>query len=258
MWSYRRLPRPFRTLLRVIALLILAVSASRMWRDSTQRGSEADLERQLTPPGAAPSREGIAAVVLIDVSGSMGESVKDEAGADQPKIDIARRATLDLIRQFDAYAKAHLEEPVVVGLFEFSARDGQLSTREVIPLSAPDPARAQSVLARMEADGGTPIGDAVVAGKRALDAAGLTRRHLLVVTDGENTDGHEPGDVLQAIGRRPEVERPSIYFVAFDIEASRFDAVREAGGLVLAAANERELNTTLNSLLTGKILVEGP
>ena len=36
------------------------------------------------------------------------------------------------------------------------------------------------------------------------------------------------------------------------------DAVREAGGLVLAAANAQELNATLNSLLTGKILVEGP
>ena len=109
----------------------------------------------------------------------------------------------------------------------------------------------------MKASGGTPIGDAMVAGKRALDATGLSRRHLLVVTDGENTDGPEPDDVA---GRHrcaaPPTERPSIYFVAFDIDASRFNGVRDAGGLVLEAANARALNDTLDSLLRGKILIE--
>jgi hypothetical protein len=32
--------------------------------------------------------------------------------------------------------------------------------------------------------------------------------------------------------------------------------VRDAGSLVLPAANAQELNTTLDALLTGKILVE--
>jgi hypothetical protein len=63
---------------------------------------------------------------------------------------------------------------------------------------------------------------------------------------------------MRALARRPEQERPSVYFVAFDIAASRFDAVREAGGLVLGAANAEELDKTLGALLTGKILVEGP
>jgi hypothetical protein len=56
--------------------------------------------------------------------------------------------------------------------------------------------------------------------------------------------------------RRPESERPSVYFVAFDIAAARFEAVKNAGGLVLAAANAQELTDTLDFLLTGKILVE--
>jgi hypothetical protein len=58
------------------------------------------------------------------------------------------------------------------------------------------------------------------------------------------------------MGRRPEAERPSIYFVAFDIDEDRFSGVRDAGGLVLAAADARELNETLDSLLRGKILIE--
>jgi len=193
----------------------------------------------------------------MDVSGSMAERVKD-GGQERPKIDVARRAAQSLIQQFAAYATAHPDEPVVVGLFEFSERGRDPSVREVIPLSPADPARAEAALARMHANGGTPIGDAMVAAKRALDASGLTRRHLLVVTDGENTDGYKPSDVMAALARRPEQERPSIYFVAFDIEASRFSAVRDGGGLVLSAGNAAELDATLNALLTGKILVEGP
>ena len=60
----------------------------------------------------------------------------------------------------------------------------------------------------------------------------------------------------RAIGKRPDAERPSIYFVAFDVEANRFARVRDAGGLVLSAANATELNTTLDTLLSDKILIE--
>jgi Mg-chelatase subunit ChlD len=128
----------------------------------------------------------------------------------------------------------------------------------VLPLSAPDAEKAEAALARLKAHGGTAIGEAMIDGKRALDRSRLSRRHLLVVTDGENTDGYEPADVMTALGKRPEAERPSVYFVAFDIAASRFDGVREGGGLVLEAANATELNRTLDFLLNGKILVEGP
>jgi len=186
----------------------------------------------------------------MDTSGSMNDDIR---GGSEQKIAIARRAAFDLLTQFDAYARAHPDEPVQVGLFEISSR----SAREILPLSAPDLTAAKSALASMRADGGTPIGEAIIAGKRALDRAGLSRRHLLVVTDGENTEGHSPDEVMAALMRRPEAERPSVYFVAFDISASRFDAVRNAGGLVLEAADAKELNETLDFLLTGKILVEG-
>ena len=123
-------------------------------------------------------------------------------------------------------------------------------------MGTPDRTRADAALAALRPDGGTPIGQAMITAKQELDRTGLTRRHLLVVTDGENTDGFPPDRVAAGIGRRPEAERPSIYFVAFDIEASRFRSVRDAGALVLAAANARELNDTLDGLLRGKILIE--
>jgi hypothetical protein len=242
-----------------IASFIAWLGSESRSRDETEK-PETDVEsidRDLAPPAGSPaSREGIAAIVLMDVSGSMRESVGEGAQA-EPKIDIARRAAEALVGQFAAYGQAHPDEPVLVGLMEFSERPPS-AAREVIPLSPPDPLHARAALARMTPEGGTPIGDAMVEGKRAHDRSGLTRRHLLVVTDGANTDGRDPEDVMRALAKRPEAERPSVYFVAFDVAASRFDSVRDAGGLVLAASNAQELDKTLGALLTGKILVEGP
>jgi Mg-chelatase subunit ChlD len=123
-------------------------------------------------------------------------------------------------------------------------------------MGAPDRSRADRALASMRASGGTPIGNAMIIAKRELDGTGLSRRHLLVVTDGENTDGFDPELVTAGINRRPQAERPSIYFVAFDVEAKRFARVRDAGALLLGASDASELNSTLDSLLRGQILIE--
>jgi len=216
------------------------------------------LQGELRPPDNAPTtiKEGLAAAIVIDVSGSMKDKVEGRNGQREEKIAIARRAALDLVDQFAGYAKDHPDEPVQLGVFEFSRRQGDPDCRPVVPMAPPDRERAAAAIANLRADGGTPIGQAMITAKLALDAAGLSRRHLLVVTDGENTDGVPPDRVATAIGKRPDAERPAIYFVAFDVEASRFASVRDAGGLILSAANATELNDTLDALLRGKILVE--
>ena len=214
------------------------------------------IDEQLAPTREIPVRDGLAAAILIDVSGSMEDSVRGIDGRREPKIEIARRAARDLIDQFARYAADHPDEDVRLGIYEFSRRRGEPDCRPVFPMNTPDPVRAEAAIAKLEADGGTPIGTAMITAKRELDRTGLTRRHLLVVTDGENTDGFRPDLVAAAIGRRPDAERPSMYFVAFDIEASRFARLRDAGGLVLPAADGRELNETLDSLLRGRILLE--
>ena len=98
----------------------------------------------------------------------------------------------------------------------------------------------------------------MIVAKRNLDATGLSKRHILVITDGENTTGYSPSDVTQVISSQSDMDRASIYFVAFDVAAAKFNSVREAGGLVLAASNETDLKGTLDYLLTGKILAEQP
>jgi len=252
---------PGVTAIRALAIVIVAGAVTSICsRESKDAGGmtsdERWLDEQLAPTASPPQREGLAAAIVIDVSGSMDGMVGGESGQNEPKIAIARRAAQDLVDQFARYAADHSGEPVLLGLYEFSERGSESDCRPIVPMGPPDRNRATAALARVRADGGTPIGSAMIVAKRELDATGLSRRHLLVVTDGENTTGVEPAQVTIAIGRRPELERPSIYFVAFDIEATRFSEVRDAGGLVLAAANAKELNDTLDTLLRGKILLE--
>jgi hypothetical protein len=248
----------------IVALLILVGSRCRDNAPPPQTGRVAEapaphleeIDKALAPERAAEPREGVAAAIVIDVSGSMDDRVTDAEGRRARKIDVARRAARDLVSQFATYAGNHPGETVNLGIFEFSRREGQADCRPIIPMGPPDPSQADAALARLDPEGGTPIGQAMITAKLALDATGLSRRHLLLVTDGENTDGYRPADVANAIARRPDEEKPSIYFVAFNIEARRFNGVRDAGGLVLSAANAKELNETLDSLISGKILLE--
>jgi Ca-activated chloride channel family protein len=248
---------PLVAILAVIAIAIVARNCEREANEPPREDrTDARIDGELTPASPGTSREGLAAAIVIDVSGSMADQVAGLDGRREPKIEIARRAARDLVEQFARYADDHKDEPVLLGLYEFSRRRGEPDCRPVIPMGPPDRARAAAAISRLEPDGGTPIGQAMITGKQALDATGLTRRHLLVVTDGENTDGFRPEQVAAGIARRPDAERPSIYFVAFDVAASRFAGVRDNGGLVLSAANGTELNETLDMLLRGKILVE--
>ena len=248
----------------LVAILLLSLSACRNGSGPGSVGRTAEapdrearkIDAALQPEGPAEARDGLAAAIVIDVSGSMNDRVSGENGRRDRKIDVARRAARDLIGQFASYADEHKDEPVLLAVYEFSRRDGHPDARPIIPMGPPDLTRADAALSRLDPDGGTPIGEAMLTAKKALDATGMSRRHLLIVSDGENTDGFKPDDVAAAIARRPEAERPSIYFVAFDIEANRFNRLRDAGGLVLSASSARELNDTLDMLLKGKILVE--
>jgi hypothetical protein len=259
-FSRRRRPR-----ILFIGIILFVIWAARRDRggngpddpepDDRPSRAEQRLDQSLTPPAAIAPREGLAAAILIDTSGSMYEEISTGAG-DEAKLVTARRAAANLVEQFARYANDHPDETVLVGLYEFSERSRQPDCRPIVPMGPPDLGRARDALIELRARGNTPIGNAMIVAKQQLDATGLTRRHLLVVTDGENTEGYEPEAVTAAINRRPEAERPSMYFVAFDVDARRFERVRDAGALLLGAANARELTDTLDTLLRGKILVE--
>jgi len=248
-----------------LALIVAIVAVKSCDRPAPPASSESTsipvtnpIQDALYQSNPAPPREGIAAMILIDTSGSMRESVRDADGNLQPKMKIAQQAALDLVNQFDTYARAHPDQNITLGIYEFSQRPPLPAARPVVNLGPPNPAAARSAILSMVPKGDTPIGDAMVVAKKSLDATGLSKRHILVITDGENTVGYSPADVTQVISAQSGDDRASIYFVAFDVAASTFNSVRNAGGLVLAASNETDLKGTLDYVLSGKILAEQP
>jgi hypothetical protein len=88
-----------------------------------------------------------------------------------------------------------------------------------------------------------------------LYKSGTIRKYLLVVTDGENTDGRSPRAVAREIHQRSE-GAVRMYFVAFDIAADRFDFLREVQGEVFEARNGAALRASLDSVYRGRILAE--
>jgi hypothetical protein len=216
------------------------------------------VRRQLELLPGVVRRDGTAVAVLVDTSGSMREPVADVDGQRHAKIDIAKRCLLELVGRCVDFARAHPDKPLELGIYEFSARRGAASCRRVLPLTAPDLAAAESAVQTMQPSGDTPIGDAMIVAKKDLNKAGLARTHILVLTDGENNRGVQPGCVAEAIAGLPEDSRSSVYFVAFDVAASQFSAVRDAGGLVLPASSGTELAQALDYILAGKILAEQP
>ena len=188
-----------------IVLLLVILSFKGCDRDDRRAARDDRTDEQiasaLAPASAVAQREGLAAAIVIDVSGSMKDPVKGLDGRGEPKIEVARRAARDLVEQFARYAEEHKDESVQLGIYEFSRRRGEPDCRPIIAMGPPDRTRADSAIQRLDPEGGTPIGQAMITAKRALDDTGLSRRHLLLVTDGENTDGYAPERVAQGIAQ---------------------------------------------------------
>lgn len=215
------------------------------------------IEQRLTAePLPENRRDGTAVLILVDTSGSMDDRVPNAGGELQRKMEIAKKAVVGLVAQAQKFAKERPEAGIALGIDEFSVRGGEPSSRPVVPLGPPDSSAAASALVRVFPKGGTPIGDAMIEAKLKLDRSGFRKTHILVITDGQNTNGYAPADVANVVSRLPDDRRSSLYFIAFDVAASHFNAAREAGALVLGASNGQELQQTLGYVLTGKILAE--
>ena len=102
----------------------------------------------------------------------MADTVPNAEGQPEPKIEIAKRAAISLASQFASFSTAHPDETVIVGLYVFSSRDNQPAARQLTMLSPPSVEAARVAVARMQPDGGTPIGEAMIAAKQDLDETG--------------------------------------------------------------------------------------
>lgn len=191
---------------------------------------------------------GASVALLLDVSGSMAETA---TGDSRPKFIVAREALRAMLEATDSFAVKQPGFPINVGLYAFSS-----AVTRLVPIKPYNRAELQAALASSpEPKGSTSIGDAMDLARQDLYQAGTIRKYILVVTDGENTNGRSPRDVAREIAARSDGAVRQ-YFVAFDVDASRFDFLKEVKGEVLGAANGIALRAGLDSIYRGKILAE--
>jgi Mg-chelatase subunit ChlD len=201
-------------------------------------------------PYQAEAEEGLGAAVaiLVDTSGSMKEPAP---GDSRRKYVVAREALDAMLDATDAFIARRPDFPIKIGVYSFSSSVHRL--RAIQPYNRE---AVKSVLANLPGPGGgTAIGDAMREARPDLYRAGVFRKYLLVVTDGENTNGRNPEDVAREIWGKSQ-GGVQIFFVAFDTTPEKFAFLKEVGGDVIGAGTGAELRTALDGVYQGKILAE--
>ncbi len=193
---------------------------------------------------------GAAVAILVDTSGSMRQ---DAPGDTRPKYEVAQAALEAMLEATEAFIAKRPDFPIKIGLYSFSS-----NVRTLMPIQPYDRAAIRTSLAGLpRPGGGTAIGEALRTARPDLYRAGVFRKYLLVVTDGENTSGRSPDDVARDIFQKSE-GAVQIYFVAFDTNPQKFAFLKEVGGDVIGAGTGGELRTALDQVYQGKILAEAP
>lgn len=220
-----------------------------------RRDREGDVSRRPVyddVPYQAETQEGLGAAVaiLIDTSGSMRQRA---AGDGRPKFEVARDALAAMLDATDAFVAKRPDFPIKIGIYSFSS-----SVRTLQPIVPYDRDELRRTLAAVPPPGGgTAIGEAMAAARPDLYRAGVFRKYLIVVTDGENTTGRPPDRIAREIFAKSE-GAVQTYFVAFDTSPETFGFLKEAGGDVFGAGNGDELQKALDGVYQGKILAEAP
>ena len=204
--------------------------------------------------GVTRAEDDIAVAIVYDTSGSMTGAVKDAQGKPTPKWQIANRALENIVAQLEKFASTSPRK-LRVGLYIFSSQ----GAKEVIAPKTFEAAKLREWLASFKKpDGGTPLGNATAEAAAALMALKNVSRHVLVITDGENTVGPPPEQRINKINDEAlkSGDGISFHFVAFDVNASVFAAIKKLGATLLSASDEKQLNERLAYVFEEKILLE--
>jgi hypothetical protein len=207
---------------------------------------------------SAAEEEGVAVAIVYDTSGSMKEAVRDSTGKPAPKFVIANRALIEIAKQIQTFASntaSSAPRKVQAGLYIFSG----VGAKEAIKFGPFDAAAIQAWANNFsDPNGNTPLGKSLETAGQAVLNSPLSRKHVLVITDGMNTSGPPPAAVMPKLKLQAEQKQTvlSVHFVAFDVDAKVFDPVKKLGATVVSAADEKQLNTQLQFIMQRKILLE--
>ena len=235
-----------RLLAILIALCVVYVFRSRSAREPSEESDRPAATEKYT----AAVQEGLGAsvAILLDNSGSMKESTEGDGGS---KAAVAREVLERVLAQTDSFVVKQPGFPINVGLYVFNKR-----VVRSLPIGPYNRDSLGAALAAVRSpNGGTAIGDAMEVAVTDLYSAGTIRKYILVVTDGENTEGADPAKVAREIDQRSE-GAVRLLLVAFDADGDKFRFVSDVRGTLVEARNATALRAGLDTLYRGRILAE--
>ena len=239
-----------RTVRAAAAILLFLTCACDGRRDPSSRRVGRDAADAAPYQAAIDEGLGAAVAILVDTSGSMRETA---SGDTRPKYVVAREAIEAMLDATDAFVAKRPDFPIKIGIYSFSS-----NVRTIRPIEGYDRAAIRRALDSLPPPGGgTAIGEAMREARPDLYRAGVFRKYLLVVTDGDNTSGRNPESVAREIFSKSQ-GAVQVYFVAFDTTPQKFAFLKEVGGDVIGAGTGDELHKALDGIYQGKILAEAP
>lgn len=244
------------TLVIVAILFAIGVAVNLSEKQSAGSLNTTSLSAQgiasrISLPAQAKLTHGIAIILTIDVSGSMRDPAAGTTG--ETKVVAARRVASRALEQIGDFADTVTNMPVIAAVSTFSTRVSVIRR-----FSRPSRHSAEQEIRPLIANGDTAIGDALIDAKAGLNRSGLARQYIIVITDGRNTAGAAPDTVLDAFRLLPAAYQPSVYVIAFDIDAGLFKPLADRGATVVEARNAGQLQEAIDKILYGSILVESP
>ena len=197
---------------------------------------------------------GLAVAILVDISGSMEYALADNYN--KTKLEAAKETFVRLIDEIYAWIEARPDIKLQIGLYAFDDYP-----RVLMPIRKLSQKTCEIMKIKVNSlekgRGGTAIGKALAQASRELFKTGYANKHIFVLTDGVNTNGHEPRVIAPRIVQRSE-RSIQLHFVAFDMDPRYFDFLKEPEirGTIAEAQDEATLKKVVPEVFRKNILVE--
>lgn len=208
---------------------------------------------------------GLSIVIAVDVSGSMKEYPK--RSGDKEKYIVASESLSDIVKFLqNVYEKSWKKENIKlkVGIIKFSNKVDivydltEMTSEEFQKLRV-----ITNNANNFYPNGSTAIGRTLEKGTEMLVQSGTIFKSLLVISDGENTSGTNPEDVMDAIVNNKNnkttddfpvsTQTVLVSFIGFDMDASVFSRLHQQGARVMTAGNKEELNKSMTDIFLADI-----
>lgn len=211
----------------------LAVAAAPAWASTTNEGEG--------------TQQPASIMLVLDASGSMAA---DDAGGEGTRMEAARKALTGAVDNLPADADVGLRVYGATEPNDEKTKAACTDTQVVVPLGPSDPAALKDAVKDVEPSGFTPISYAL--SKAAGDLSDAENRHIILVSDGEETCDPDPCETVERlIADGIDVQIDTVGYGVEETAQGQLRCIAETtGGTYLAAPDAGSLEIAVDKLST--------